>query len=140
MEETKGYAIRTVLETRYEEAVSKVTEALKEEGFGVLTEIDVKATLRKKLDVNFRKYVILGACNPPFAHRALQANLDVGLFLPCNVVVYERDDKKIDVSAFNPMTALDVLKNKDLEKIGQEVLAKLRKVIDRVSREGSKKP
>jgi len=75
------------LNTSYEDAISKITEALKEEGFGVLTEIDVKATLKKKLGVDFRKYVILGACNPPYAHRTLQADLDVGFLLPCNVIV-----------------------------------------------------
>ena len=133
MGKTKEYAFSTVLDTSYEEAVSKVTEALKEEGFGVLTEIDVKSTLKKKLDVDFRKYVILGACNPPYAFRTLQANLDVGLFLPCNVIVYEGDDKKVHVSAFNPMSALEVMQSKDLEKIGQEVSEKIRRVIDRVA-------
>jgi len=133
MEKTKEYAFSTVLSASYEEAVSKVTEALKEEGFGVLTEIDVKATLKKKLNVDFRKYVILGACNPPYAHRTLQTNLDVGLFLPCNVIVYEADDKKVHVSAFNPLSALQVIKSKELEKIGQEVSEKLRRVIDKVA-------
>jgi uncharacterized protein (DUF302 family) len=116
MGKTKEYAFSTVLNTSYEEAVSKVTEALKEEGFGVLTEIDVKSTLKKKLDVDFRKYVILGACNPPYAFRTLQANLDVGLFLPCNVIVYEGDEKKVYVSAFDPMSALKVMQSKDFEK------------------------
>ena len=133
MEKTKEYAFSTVLSASYEEAVSKVTEALKEEGFGVLTEIDVKATLKKKLDVDFRKYVILGACNPPYAHRTLQTNLDVGLFLPCNVVVYETDDRRVHVSAFNPMSALQVMKSKELEKIGQEVSEKLRRVIEKIA-------
>ena len=133
MEKTKEYAFSTVLSTSYEGAVSKVTEALKGEGFGVLTEIDVQSTLKKKLNVEFRKYVILGACNPPYAHRTLQTNLDVGLFLPCNVIVYEADDKKVHVSAFNPLSALQVMKNKELEKIGQEVSEKLRRVIDKVA-------
>jgi uncharacterized protein (DUF302 family) len=110
-----------------------VTEALKGEGFGVLTEIDVQSTLKKKLNVEFRKYVILGACNPPYAHRTLQTNLDVGLFLPCNVIVYEADDKKVHVSAFNPMSALEVMKSKELEKIGQEVSEKLRRVIEKIA-------
>jgi len=133
MEKTKDYAFSTAINTSYEEAVSKVTEALKEEGFGVLTEIDVKSTLKKKLNVDFRKYVILGACNPPYAHRTLQTNLDVGLFLPCNVIVYEADDKKVHVSAFNPMSALEVMKSKELEKIGQEVSEKLRRVIEKIA-------
>ncbi|MGD8752327.1 MAG: DUF302 domain-containing protein, partial [Anaerolineales bacterium] len=84
-------AYRAKLEVPYEEAVEMVTAALKEEGFGVLTEIDVKATIKQKLDKDFRKYVILGACNPPLAHRALTTQLDIGLLLPCNVIVYEAD-------------------------------------------------
>jgi len=99
MEKLREYAFSTVLDASYEEAISKVTDALKREGFGVLTEIDVKATLKKKLDKDFRKYVILGACNPPYAHRSLQADLDVGLLLPCNVIVYETDDQKAYISA-----------------------------------------
>ncbi|MFQ6078730.1 MAG: DUF302 domain-containing protein, partial [Thermodesulfobacteriota bacterium] len=111
MEELKDYAFAITLDKPYEEAVSKVTEALKAEGFGVLTEIDVKETLKKKLDVDFRKYVILGACNPPYAYRTLQAQLDVGLLLPCNVIVYETDDKKACVAALNPVSALEVIKS-----------------------------
>jgi len=128
------YAFATVLNTSYEDAISKITEALKEEGFGVLTEIDVKATLKKKLGVDFRKYVILGACNPPYAHRTLQADLDVGLLLPCNVIVYETDDKKVYVSAINPVSALEVIKKEELKKIAQEVSEKLKRVVDKVSK------
>jgi uncharacterized protein (DUF302 family) len=109
------------LSTSYENAISKVTDALKEEGFGVLTEIDVKATLKKKLGVDSRKYVILGDCNLPSANRTLQADLDVGLLLPCNVIVYETDDKKAYVSALNPVSALEVIKNEELRKIAMEV-------------------
>ena len=134
MERAKAYAITTVLNTSYEDAVSKITDALKEEGFGVLTEIDVKATLKKKLEVDFRKYVILGACNPPYAYRTLQADLDVGLLLPCNVIVYETDDKKACVSAINPVSALEVIKNRELRKIAEEVTEKLKRVIDKVSK------
>ncbi len=134
MEKGKEYAFTAVMNTSYENAVSKITEALKEEGFGVLTEIDVKATLKKKLDVDFRKYVILGACNPPYAHRTLQADLDVGLLLPCNVIVYETDDKKAYVSAINPISALEVIKNEELRKIANEVSEKLKRVVDRVSK------
>ncbi len=136
MEKGKEYAFTAVMNTSYENAVSKITEALKEEGFGVLTEIDVKATLKKKLDVDFRKYVILGACNPPYAHRTLQADLDVGLLLPCNVIVYETDDKKAYVSAINPISALEVIKNEELRKIAIEVSEKLKRVVDRVSKAG----
>ena len=132
MEKVKEYAFSTVLDTSYEDAISKVIDALKEEGFGVLTEIDVKATLKKKLDKDFRKYVILGACNPPFAHRSLEADLDVGLLLPCNVIVYETDDKKASVSAINPVSALEVIRSEELIKIAEEVSGKLKNVIDRI--------
>ena len=134
MEKVKTYAFSTVLDTSYEEAVTKVTDALKEEGFGVLTEIDVKATLKKKLDKEFRKYVILGACNPPYAYRTLQADLDVGLLLPCNVIVYETDDRKAYVSAFNPVSALEIMKSEELRKIAEEVSGKLKRVIDTVAK------
>ena len=134
MGDVREYAFTAVVNTSYENAVSNIAEALKEEGFGVLTEIDVKATLKKKLDVDFRKYVILGACNPPYAHRTLQTDLDVGLLLPCNVIVYERDDKKAYVSAINPVSALEVIKNEELRKIANEVSEKLKRVVDRVSK------
>ncbi len=134
MEKAKEYAFTTVLNTSYEDAVSKITDALKEEGFGILTEIDVKATLKKKLDVDFRKYVILGACNPPYAYRTLKADLDVGLLLPCNVIVYETDDKKACISAINPISALEVIKKEELRKIAEEVTDKLKRVVDKVSK------
>ena len=134
MEEIEGYAFTTVLNTSCEDAIPKVTDALKEEGFGVLTEIDVKATLKKKLGVDFRKYVILGACNPPYAYRTLQTDLDVGLLLPCNVIVYETDDKKAYVSALNPVSAFEVIKNKELRKIAEEVSEKLERVVSKVSK------
>ena len=134
MEKVREYAFTTVLSTSYENAISKVTDALKEEGFGVLTEIDVKSTLKKKLNVDFRKYVILGACNPPYAHRTLQTDLDVGLLLPCNVIVYETDDKKAYVSALNPVSALEVIKSEELIKIAREVSEKLKRVVDKVSK------
>lgn len=134
MEKVKEYAFSAVLDTSYGDAVSRVTNALKEEGFGVLTEIDVKATLKKKLDVDFRKYVILGACNPPYAHKTLQADLDVGLLLPCNVIVYETDDRRAYVSALNPISALEIIKNDQIRKIAKEVSAKLKRVIEKVSK------
>jgi uncharacterized protein (DUF302 family) len=126
MGKIKEYAFSAILDTSYEDAISRVTDALKEEGFGVLTEIDVQSTLKKKLNVDFRKYVILGACNPPYAHRTLQANLDVGLLLPCNVIVYETDDKKAYVSALNPVSALEVIKSEELRK--------LKRVVDKVTK------
>ncbi len=134
MEKVKEYGFSAFLDTSYEDAVSKVTAVLKEEGFGVLTEIDVKATLKKKLGVDFRKYVILGACNPPYAHRTLQADLDVGLLLPCNVIVYETDDRKVYVSALNPVSALEIIKSEETRKIAEEVSAKLKGVIEKVSK------
>jgi uncharacterized protein (DUF302 family) len=135
MEKVKEYAFSALLDISYEEAVSKVIEALKEEGFGVLTEIDVKSTLKKKLNVDFRKYVILGACNPPYAYQTLQTDLDVGLLLPCNVIVYETDEKKAYVSAINPIFALEVIKNDKLKKIAEEVSEKLKRVINRIDKD-----
>jgi uncharacterized protein (DUF302 family) len=128
-EMSEGYGIGTTLSITYDEAVDKVTAALKTEGFGVLTEIDVKATLRKKLDVEFRRYVILGACNPPLAHQALTSELDIGLLLPCNVIVYEDDQGNTVVSALNPMVALGVVDNPSLLGVAEQVTERLRRVI-----------
>jgi uncharacterized protein (DUF302 family) len=135
MEKSKEYAFSTVLNTSYEDAIARVTDALKEEGFGVLTEIDVKATLKKKLDKEFRRYVILGACNPPYAYRSLEADLDVGLLLPCNVIVYETDDKKAYVAVINPVSALEVIQSRELKTIAEEVSGRLKRVVDRVGRD-----
>jgi uncharacterized protein (DUF302 family) len=134
MEKIREYAFSTVLNISYEDAIFKVTDSLKEEGFGVLTEIDVRSTLKKKLSVDFRKYVILGACNPPYAYRTLKTDLDVGLLLPCNVIVYETDDKKAYVSAINPVSALEVIKSEELRKIAEEVSEKLKRVIEKVAK------
>ncbi len=135
MEEVKRYAFSTVLDTSYEDAISRVTDALKEEGFGVLTEIDVKATLKKKLDKEFRKYVILGACNPSYAYRSLEADLDVGLLLPCNVIVYETDDKRAYIAAINPVSALEIIQSQELRNIAEEVSEKLERVVGRLGRD-----
>jgi len=132
MEEVKKYAFHTVLDTSYEDAIVRVKNALKEEGFGVLTEIDVKETLKKKLDKEFRNYVIVGACNPPFAYRSLNADLDVGLLLPCNVIVYETDDGKAYIAAINPISALQVIQNQELRTIAGEVAAKLKRAVEKV--------
>ena len=102
------YALKVVVELPCEQAVARATEALKSEGFGVLTTIDVKATLKAKLDRDFRKYLILGVCNPPLADRALSAELDVGLLLPCNVVVYEMNPSSTVIAALAPLAALRV--------------------------------
>ena len=135
MERVKRYAFSAVLNTSYDNTISLVKEALKEEGFGVLTEIDVKATLKKKLDREFRKYVILGACNPPYAYRSLVADLDVGLLLPCNVIVYETDDKKAYIAAINPISALEIIESQELRNIAEEVSEKLKRVIEKVNRD-----
>jgi uncharacterized protein (DUF302 family) len=125
-----AFGIRKTLDLGFDEALAKVPEALKVEGFGVLTEIDVQATLKKKLDVDFRRYRILGACNPPFAHRALERSLDVGLLLPCNVVVYETDDGKTVVSAVDPMQTMAAQGDPELRPLAEQVQQKLRRVID----------
>lgn len=129
----ESFSFSTILDVPFSEAVAKATTALKEAGFGVLTEIDVQATLKKKLNKDFRKYVILGACNPTYAARALEATLEVGLMLPCNIIVYETDDKKSCVAAINPMAALGAMGDKTLVTIAQEVSEKLSKAIDSLS-------
>ncbi len=121
-----GFAVR--LNIPYEEAVRRVTAALKDEGFGILTEIDVQATLKQKLDADFRRYVILGACNPPLAHRALLADLDVGLLLPCNVIVYEEDGGSV-ISVIDPLAMLGVLGNPSLKPVADAAQEKLRRVV-----------
>ncbi len=121
-----GYHVE--LDLPFQQAISKVTEALKNEGFGVLTEIDVKATLKKKLNVDFRRYVILGACNPPLAHRALSADLDVGLLLPCNVVVYEIDEARSLVGLVDPISMLGILPNPELRPVAEEAKVRLERV------------
>jgi uncharacterized protein (DUF302 family) len=113
----------------FDEAVARVTEALKAEGFGVLTEIDVKATMKKKLDADFRNYKILGACNPPLAHKALLSELMIGLLLPCNVIVFDEDDGTTTVSVANPEELFKVVENPGMAALAAEVDAKLRKVL-----------
>ncbi|MFC1558842.1 DUF302 domain-containing protein, partial [candidate division KSB1 bacterium] len=108
----------------------RVTEELKKEGFGVLTEIDVKQTLKKKLDVEFSKYIILGACNPKFAHKALKAREDIGLLLPCNIIVYENEQGKTMVSIFNPRVMLSLVSDPEIEEIADQVSEKLERVLN----------
>jgi uncharacterized protein (DUF302 family) len=123
----------TTVNLPYERAVERTREALGAEGFGVLTEIDVRATFRKKLDVDFRPYVILGACNPPMAHRALTAERDIGLLLPCNVVVYAADEEgRSVVAAVDPEVSLGRVDNPALAPLAADVKARLRRVIDAV--------
>jgi uncharacterized protein (DUF302 family) len=126
------YGFGTKVALDFDAALQRTTELLKEEGFGVLTRIDVKQTLREKLDVDFRRYVILGACNPPLAHRAFQAELNIGLLLPCNVIVYE-DDGGSAVAFMDPAAAMGVVGNEALVPIAAEVRARLARVRDRLA-------
>ena len=126
------YGYHVEVDTGYEEVRERVVAALKEQGFGVLTEIDVKATLKKKLDADFRKYTILGACNPPLAHRALQAEPQIGLLLPCNVVVFENDAGGSTVAAIDAEVQLGVVGRPKLVEVAREVNARLREVLKAV--------
>lgn len=125
-----NYGFGKELSISYNEALEKVSEALKEQGFGVLTEIDVKATLKKKMDVDFRKYKILGACNPLFALKALAAELEIGLLLPCNVIVYENDAGKTAVMAIDPVAAMTMVDNAEVEKVAREVKQRLEMALE----------
>ncbi len=124
----QDYGIRTTLNVSYEEAVPKVTEALKKEGFGILTEINVKETIKKKLDKEFPKYIILGACNPQLAYQALTSETEIGLLLPCNVIVYEKEGKTV-VSAQDPAAALSIVGNDKIAPIAKEAKERLERVI-----------
>ncbi len=116
----------------FDNAIQKVTEALKAEGFGILTEIDIKATLKKKLDVDFYNYKILGACNPPFAYKALLAEDKIGTMLPCNVIVQDKVAGQVEVSAVDPSTSMQAIKNDKLADIATEIRARLQKVIEQL--------
>ena len=117
---------------RIEDVIDKVTQRLKEEGFGILTEIDVTETLKKKLDVDFKKYRILGACNPPYAHKALQAEDKIGTMLPCNVIVQEIEAGTIEVAAVNPMASMQAVENEKLNEVANEITAMLENVIEKL--------
>ena len=125
-----SYHFTKELDIGFEEALERVTAELKKEGFGILTEIDVKATLKKKIDVDFRRYQILGACNPQFAYKAMTAEPNIGLMLPCNVVVQELDSGKIRVSAIDPIASMMAVKNDSLGDIAVQVQSKMKRVID----------
>ena len=122
--------LHKTLDLPYEQVVDQVTAALKDQGFGVLTEIDVKATFKKKLDADFRRYVILGACNPNLAYQALQTEPDIGLLLPCNVIVYEHDDKQSTIAIVDPISMLGIVRNDELDPVADEARRRLQIVID----------
>lgn len=125
------YAYKRQVNVSYFDAVTKVKVELQKEGFGVMTEIDVKATLKKKLNVDFDNYIIIGACNPPFAYQALQAEKDIGLLLPCNVIVYD-DGGKTFAASILPTQAMNMIENKKLQDIAVQVESKLKKVINNI--------
>ena len=126
------YFNKKIAGLEFDEGIERVTEELKKEGFGVLTEVDVKATFKKKLDIDFRKYKILGACNPPFAYKALEAELLIGTLLPCNVVIMEMDDEKVRVSAIDPMASMMAVENKELNAVAKQIRQKLEIVINKL--------
>jgi uncharacterized protein (DUF302 family) len=122
------YSTKTVTRS-FDETLAKLTDELKKEGFGILTEIDVKETLKKRLNVDFRRYKILGACNPPLACQALQAEDKIGILLPCNVIIQEKGDGQVEVSAIDPMETMKVVGNPKLAAIAEQVQAKLKRVV-----------
>ena len=127
-----SYYFSKVIKSDFEAAISKVTEELKKEGFGVLTNIDMKETLKKKLDVDIRKYKILGACNPQFAHQALLAESQIGTMMPCNVVVQERENGEVEISAVDPVASMMAIVNPGLVELAQQVSVKLKSVVENV--------
>lgn len=127
-----SYYFNKIVNGEFSKVIENVTEELKKEGFGILTEIDIKATLKKKLDVDFRNYRILGACNPSFAYKALQIEEKVGTMLPCNVVVQERPDGKIEVSAVDPVASMQAIDNAKLGEVAQVIQQKLKKAINNI--------
>ena len=124
-----SYYFSETLKIPFDEAIAKVITELKTEGFGVLTDIDVKETLRKKLNVSFQRYRILGACNPSFAHKALQAEDKIGTMLPCNVIVHELPAGDVEVAAVNPIASMQAIQNPELKGIAEQVQAKLRRMV-----------
>ena len=126
------YYFSKVVTLPFDNAVEKVIAELKKEGFGVLTDIDVKQTLKKKLDVDFKKYRILGACNPPFAYKALQVEDKIGTMLPCNVIVQEIDEGQVEVAAIDPVASMQAVANPALKDVAEEVQGKLKSVIENI--------
>jgi uncharacterized protein (DUF302 family) len=124
------YYFSTILKTSFDKAIEKITNALKEEGFGIITEIDMQAKLKEKLGVSFKKYVILGACNPEFAYKALQAEEKIGTMLPCNIIVIDKENGTTEVAAVNPVASMMSVQNSNLGSIAQTVTDILKKVIN----------
>ena len=128
-EKMMSYYYSKIVRAEFDDAVSRIKQALKDEGFGILTEIDVRDTLKKKLDVEFRNYRILGACNPPFAYKALQAEDKIGTMLPCNVVVQETADGGVELAAIDPVASMQAIGNPELREIAETIGQKLKKII-----------
>jgi uncharacterized protein (DUF302 family) len=126
------YSFNKILNMLFDDAIKRVTDELKKDGFGILTDIDVQQTLKKKLDVDFRKYRILGACNPPFAYKALQLESRIGAMLPCNVIVQEIEPGKVEVSAIDPIASMQAIENPKLGDVAAQVQALLKKVVERL--------
>ncbi|GAA4940960.1 DUF302 domain-containing protein [Algibacter agarivorans] len=130
-----NYYFTTITKGSFETVEAKVIDLLKDEGFGVLTEINIQQTLKDKLDIDFKKYKILGACNPPFAYKALQVENKIGTMLPCNVIVQETSQNTIEVSAINPMVSMQAVKNEQLSDVAEVVSTKLKNVIKNINNE-----
>ena len=126
------YYFNKILKTSFDEAETRVREGLKKEGFGILTEIDGKETLKKKLDVDFRKYKILGACNPPFAYKALQSEDKIGTMLPCNVILQETKDGSVEVAAVDPLASMQAVENSELGDVANQIREKLKNIIEKL--------
>ncbi len=127
-----SYCFSKTVKMNFDKAMTRAIEELKNEGFGILTEIDVKETLKRKLNIDFTNYTILGACNPPFAHRALLAEPHIGVMLPCNVIIRELEDGNTEVAAVDPLSSMQSIQNAELQAIAQEIQVKLKKVIEQL--------
>jgi len=127
-----AYYFNKIVELSFNEVIEKTKEELKKEGFGVLTEIDVDGTLKKKINVDFRKYRILGACNPQYAYKALTTEDKIGTMLPCNVIVQEKDDGKVEIAAIDPISSMQAVENENLREIAQIIQAKLKQVVENI--------
>ena len=127
-----NYYFNKTLNEDFDKVMEKVTEELKKEGFGILTEINVNETLKKKLDVDFTRYQILGACNPPFAHKALEAEDKIGTMLPCNVIVQQKNETTVEVAAINPLASMQAVENEKLNDVANEITERLKNVVNRL--------